>query len=99
MRVARSREDRIAKTLLIVDTALDHVDDDLGNGAQRAELARVPELVRLAELLSGEATDRVSFDEMQAGFRALLEIASRYVPKAKREQFLAEVNEALGATG
>ena len=103
-RVARSREDRIAKVLQVVDLVVDSVFEDLvpaEEGAEprvRPDYAKLPEFVKLAELLSGEATDRVSFDEMQTALRTVFQVAAKYVPKAKRAEFLAEVNEALGAS-
>lgn len=103
-RTTRSREDRIAKVLQVVDLVVDSVFEDLvptEEGAEprvRPDYAKLPEFVKLAELLSGEATDRVSFDEMQTALRTVFQVAARYVPKAKRAEFLAEVNEALGAS-
>jgi hypothetical protein len=103
VRVARTREERNAKVLEIVNLVVDHVFEDLtpaenGTPKVRAELARVPEFVKLAELLEGKPSDHVTYEEQLSGLRVVLGIAARYVPKGKRAEFLAEVNEALGAS-
>jgi hypothetical protein len=72
-RIVRSRADRVRKTLGIVDGLLDRFD------AQLAELelrpGELPGLVKLAELLEGEATDRVTSAEAQEMFAALMALA------------------------
>jgi hypothetical protein len=89
--------------LQVVDLVVDSVFEDLvpgdnGDPRVRPDYARMPEFVKLAELLEGKPTDHVTYEEQLSGLRVVLGIAARYVPKAKRAEFLAEVNEALGAS-
>jgi transposase-like protein len=108
----RSREQRIAAVLKTIDVGLDQVGGDLDKGAQRLGTDRFAEWVKLAELLSGEATDRVSVAELQEAMRMIVSLADRTLvevveatlPVGKRTavlqgfrlRYVPALNEALG---
>ena len=95
-RAVRSHVERADVFQRIADEYADQLQERLLEKALDIKLSDFPGIAKTAALFAGEPTDRVSFDEMQTGFRTLLEIAARYVPKSKRPEFVAEVNEALG---
>lgn len=93
-RVVRSRAERVQKVLGIVDGLVDRYDTELAQLELRpADLDRV---VKLAELLEGQATDRMDFAEVQEALGMLLRIATKYVPRAQLRGFLDEVRGAMG---
>jgi hypothetical protein len=57
------------------------------------------ELVKLGELLLGEATDRVSFGELQEALGVIVALAVEYVPDDARAEFLERVRGRLGEIG
>lgn len=65
-RVTRSRADRVADTIRLVDDVLTPLLHDLELGQLEYRLADFPNLMKLAELLEGHATDRVAVSEAQA---------------------------------
>jgi hypothetical protein len=60
------------------------------------KLGDLPGLVRLRELLLGQATDRVEVSEVRLVLVAAFSTASRYVPDERREDFLRELEQATG---
>lgn len=94
-RIVFSRSERVQRTLGIVDGLLRRFDERLDDLDLRP--GELPALVKLAELLEGEATERISSSELQdalvAGLRAVIE----FVPKKDRERAMAAYREALGA--
>lgn len=90
----KTRDARVAATLRIVDGVLDSFVDDLDARAREAKLADLPALVRLAELLEGEATDRVELGEVQLVIQAVMAAAGRFVPRELRDEFLRELDAA-----
>jgi len=95
----RSRADRVAKVLALVDAFVDHVDANFDEKAREAKLSSLPDLVKLAELLVGEATDRMELHEVTEALTLVTSIAVTFIPKARRNEFLAAVRKALGAIG
>jgi hypothetical protein len=98
-RIVLSREQRVAKTLSIVDGALAHFDENLEERVREAKLADVPGLVKLAELLIGEATDRMSFAEVQEALGVVIDLAVEFLPAESKLAFIAAVRERLGGAG
>jgi hypothetical protein len=96
-RIVRSRADRVTKVLGIVDAALDEFDSQLVEKAREARLRDMSELVKLGELLLGEATDRVSFGELQEALGVIVALAVEYVPDDARAEFLERVRAAGSA--
>lgn len=93
-RIVRTRADRVQKTLGIVDGLLERFDAELEKLELRpADLDRV---VKLAELLEGQATDRLDFAEVQEALGVQLRIAAKYVPRDQLQAFLDEVRRAIG---
>lgn len=62
---ARSRADRVATTLKFVDDYTDAVKDRLAGNALDVKASDVAALVKLAELLTGEPTDRIQISQLQ----------------------------------
>jgi hypothetical protein len=100
-RSLKTREQRVADVLKLTDGLVDHF---LVNQAPKAEAATfldVERMVKLSELLVGEATDRVSLSEaqsfLQLVFAAALDWAGRDVPAAARRAGLKGAIDELVA--
>lgn len=98
-RVILSREERNAQFLRIVDLANVRALEKLTKGELEVRLADLPALGKHAELVLGEATDRVSFGELQEALGVVMAIAVEFVPRKSRAEFLARVRERLGQVG
>ena len=99
-RIVRSRSDRVVKVLGLIDGALDVYDAELEAKAHEARLRDMPDMVKLGELLLGEATDRVSSVEAQEMFAALMAVAVVAIQEGwKVARFIATVRETLGPAG
>lgn len=98
-RVVLSREERNAKFLQIVDLANEQAFDKLTAKQLEVRLADLPALGKHAELILGEATDRVSFAELQEALGVVIALAIDELPKKARSAFLAKVRARLGAIG
>lgn len=97
----KTREQRVADVLKLTDGLVDHF---LVNQAPKAEAATfldVERMVKLSELLVGEATDRVSLSEaqsfLQLVFAAALDWAGRDVPASERRAGLKGAIDELVA--
>lgn len=64
-KAARSRADRVATTLKFVDDYTDAVNAKLAGNALDVKASDVAALVKLAELLTGEPTDRIQISQLQ----------------------------------
>lgn len=95
----RTREQRVEQALRVADLVIDQAHDDLANGKVRASYERVPEFVKLAELLVGQATNRseIRAEHVTAGFRTLIVLAGRHMVADARDAFLVEAEEAIGS--
>ncbi len=91
-KVEKTREQRIAAYLRAVDLGLQKVIDDLVSGNGDAKLSDLPGLMKIAELLTGQATDRVDAGQVQQVLAVVLQLGARELP---REQFLAEFDRAV----
>lgn len=105
---ARSRGERLAKTLEIYDRANDlglellplgeDGEIDLAAIAESPSLeqmlGRLPRLFRMAELAAGEATDRVTIAEIQPILVALGRVAIRNCLPERRSEVVRELEEA-----
>ena len=92
----RSRSARIEQALRLVDGTMDFFEEKLPEKAADARLSDLPALVKLAELLEGEATDRVDLGQVRAVLVAVVQVAGRYVPAEARDAFLGELDQAVG---
>lgn len=93
-RIVRSRAERVQKTLGIVDALLDRYDAELDKLELRpGELDRI---VKLAELLVGEATDRMEFSEVQDALGATVKLALEYIGREQRDEFLDRWRRLFG---
>lgn len=95
----KTREQRVDAVLRLTDLAVDTAHTKLKADVLDVKLADIPGLVKVSELLLGEATDRVSFAELQEALGVVLTIATEYVPKKARGEFLTAVRARLGAIG
>lgn len=107
---ARSRGERVARTLELYDRAsdlglellplTDAGELDLAAIAEIPNLdtmlQRLPALFRMAELAAGEATENVAIVEIQPILIALSRVAIRNAPAERREAVLGELEEAMG---
>jgi hypothetical protein len=91
-KVARSREARVAQTLRIVDGILDEFEKDLAALAADAKASDLPGIVKLAELLAGEATERVDPGQVQQVLAIVLRLGAQGLP---REAFLEQFDRAV----
>lgn len=117
-RAGKTREERTAQMLRIYDRAAQMVDEGLNPDDPKLTLDQVfqrfPDIHRIYRLETEQATDHVALAEVQAGFRAAMQVAIETVAlvagellgerkagelvRAYRARFLPAVNEAL-ATG
>lgn len=91
-RVRRSREQRVQKVLELVDAAVDGFDARLDAKIAEAKLSDLPALVKLAELLEGEATDRVDIRKVQPVIVAFVTRVARHIPKPAQAAFAADLD-------
>lgn len=99
-RIVRSRADRVAKTLGLIDGALDVYDNELEAKAREGRLRDMSDLVKLAELLEGEATDRPDVGEWQAGYEQLMQIGVQAITEGWSViEYLERVRGRLGEIG
>jgi hypothetical protein len=93
----RGRAARVAQSLRVVDKFLDRYETE----ADQLDLkvGDLPGIVKLAELLEGEATDRVSVGEVQGVIRTVFLVAGRFVPEDRRDEFREELDGALAGLG
>lgn len=89
-RARRTREQRITKVLGLVDSAIDGFDTQLDAKIAEAKLSDLPALVKLTELLEGEATDRVDVTRVQPLIAAFVVKVAVLVP-AERDGELSGV--------
>lgn len=87
----RTRSARIKKTLGVIDRMLDRYTANVN--ALELKPSDLPQLVKLAELLVGEPTDRVEVSIVRRVFALLVERAGRFVPAEQRPAFLVEMRE------
>jgi hypothetical protein len=97
----KTREKRVADVLALTDTLVDHFTANAAAKATEASFLDVERMVKLAELLTGEATDRVSLSEaqsfLQLVFQAALDWAGRDVPPGERRAGLKRAIDELVA--
>jgi hypothetical protein len=113
-RAVKTREQRVEAVLRITDRLIDHFDENIDSKAVDADFGDLERMAKLTELLTGEATDRLSLSEVQgalvivmrAGPELLAELAASglkgaALERAFRERFPNVVKEriALGSGG
>lgn len=84
----KSREDRNLEVLGFVDEYVQTAKKRLANSTLEVRAGDIPGLVKLAELLEGEATERVDVGQVQQVLVVVLNTALRFVPPSDREGFL-----------
>lgn len=105
---AKTREQRIETYRLLVDSVLESVKARV----HEAKVSDLPSLLKVLELLEGEPTERVSFDELQAALRLAMTVAiaaaervaqshlngdARVFVEEYRLVFMGDFERALGA--
>jgi hypothetical protein len=98
-KVVRSRSERVADVVNFADLYAQEVLSQLRAGDLPLSAAELVHVVKLAELLSGEATDRIQVHEVRVLVAATFELAGRFVPADRREEFLREVEAFTGELG
>lgn len=89
---ARTREQRASQVLRLVDNILDGFEAELDAKIADAKVSDLPGIVKLAELLEGEATERVDPGQVQQVLALVLQLGARGLP---RERFLEEFDRAV----
>lgn len=88
----KTREERVTAVLRLTDKLVDAFTEQADAKVDEASFGDVERMVKLSELLLGEATDRVSLSEaqslLQLVFAAAMEWASKDVPAAERRSGL-----------
>lgn len=84
----RSREVRNLEVIKFVDDYVTSAKGRLDAGTLEIRAGDVPQLVKLAELLEGEATSRVEVGQVQQVLVLVLNTAVRFVPEDTRPAFL-----------
>lgn len=92
----RTRAQRIEQALRLVDGTMDAFEENLPTKAAEAKISDLPALVKLAELLEGEATDRIDVSQARALVNVVFQVAGRFVPAEAREAFMQELDAAVG---
>lgn len=88
-RIRRSRQERVQKVLELVDTVVEGFTDDR---LLEAKVSDLPALVKLAELLEGEATDRVDIRKVQPVIVAFVTRVAGCVSKDKQPEFAGHLD-------
>ena len=97
-RGVRSREQRNELFLRIADKAFQKALEKLTSDELEVRLADLPALGKHAELILGEATDRVSFSELQEALGVVMAIAVEAITGGWQVPvFLTRVRERIGA--
>jgi len=94
----RNREANTSAVLKLRDLAVDASTTEIEGGAS-VRLADVAALVKVGELLLGEATDRTALmdqGEVQEALGVLMQLSLRFVPKESHGAFIAAVRDLLG---
>lgn len=100
-RALRTLEERNKRTLLLIDKARDHLSSDDADDPKWSDLAP---LVKLEQLIEGEATDRVSVAEvsqfaleLSRGLDQLvMRLVAEHLPNGKRRLFVEAWREGQG---
>lgn len=71
-RIIRDRSERILDTYRLIDAARSKLLDDLEADTVEVRLADIPALIKIEQLLDGEATERVEIREVRTVFALLL---------------------------
>lgn len=93
-RVVRSLEDRQAETIAIADKLRSIALADDAEIDAAVAIRALPQFAKLEQLFAGEDTDRVGVSEAQAVIIAIVQVAGRYVPKDRRDEFLRDLDSA-----
>ncbi|MDQ5841653.1 MAG: phage terminase small subunit-related protein [Chloroflexota bacterium] len=95
----RSRAQRVAAALNFTDEFLDAAQAKLAQNKLDVRAGDVPALVKLAELLEGEATDRVQIGEVRVLVAQVVVVAGEFIAKEDRPAFMARLGELTAGLG
>lgn len=95
-KVVRARADRIADTLRVIDASRTRFAGQLTTSSFRLTGSDFVGLMKLEALLEGEVTDRCELGDVQAIVTAVFTAAARFVPADRRQEFMAELDGAVG---
>lgn len=96
-KLVRERADRVADTLRVIDAARVRFAGQLRTSAFRLTGSDFVGLMKLENLLDGEATDRIDFAEVKEALLEERERAMRYMTPEQRAAYIAELEEATRA--
>lgn len=92
----KSIEERNIRTIKVAEKLRDLVLDERAELDANVAARALPRYVQLEQLIAGEATARVEVGDVQAIVTAVFQVAGRFVPAASREEFLGELDAAVG---
>lgn len=94
----RTIEQRNARTIELTEALRDRAIEKLDEVDPNVAVRALPRYLTLEQLLAGEATSRPELElgEVQAIVMAVFTVAGRFVPAERREEFLRELDAAVG---
>lgn len=94
----RTIEQRNARTVELTEALRDRAIEKLDEVDPNVAVRALPRYLTLEQLLAGEATSRPELElgEVQAIVMAVFTVAGRFVPAERREEFLRELDAAVG---
>lgn len=95
-RVVRSRTERDEVFLDLFDRILDRAVEQVAKPDAEVRFSDIPHFGRHAQLVLGEATDRVGPGEVQDAMRVLMETTVPFVLKKDRAAWFDAMRKALG---
>jgi hypothetical protein len=90
--LVRERTERVADTLRIIDAARTRFAGQLRTSEFRLTGSDFVGLIKLENLLEGEATERIEPQQVRSIVLAVFTVAGRFVPAERREEFLTEMD-------
>lgn len=95
-RAQRTIDERNARTVQLTELLRDRAIDQLEQVDVNVAVRALPRYLAIEQLLAGEATARVEVGDVQAIVTAVFTVAGRFVPADRREEFMAEIDGAVG---
>lgn len=92
----RTIDQRNARTIELTEALRDRALEKLEEVDVNVAVRALPRYVQLEQLIAGEATARVEVGDVQAIITAVFAVAGRFVPADRREEFLGELDGAVG---
>lgn len=95
-KAVKSIEERNVRTIQVAEKLRTIVLDEDTVIDPNVAARSLPRYVALEQLIAGEATARVELGDVQAIVTAVFTVAGRFVPADRRDEFMAELDGAVG---